>query len=251
MPADISPWTESFRVQSYEVTPSERASLQSLCNYMQEAAGNSARELGFSMEELLERGQAWVLARLRMEIDRYPRWKDTVQVETWPSGLDRLYATREFILHDDEGPFARASSAWLVIDTERRRPTRPPAVLREVDVPDRPAPLTLSLDSIPAPETTEREQRFRVRFSDLDLNRHVNNVRYVEWAVEAVPERVLTHYQPTGLDIQFRAETTFGDTILTQAQQLDGGDTLTYRHQVSRAEDGRTAARATTQWTLA
>jgi len=251
MPTDIAPWTESFRVRSYEVTPSERASLQALCNYMQEAAGNSARDLGFSMEALLERGQAWVLARLRMELDRYPRWKDTVQVETWPSGLDRLYATRAFILHDGDGAFARASSAWLVIDTERRRPTRPPAILRDVDLPDRDAPLTLSLDPIPAPEHTDCEQRFQVRFSDLDLNRHVNNVRYVEWAVEAVPERVLTHYQPAALDIQFRAETTFGDTIVTQAQQLDGGDTLTYRHQVSRAADGRTAARATTRWMLA
>lgn len=246
MPRSVTPWTEPFRVHSYDVNPRGDAAIQSLCNYFQEAAGNHARELGVSREAMLESGTAWVLARLRVTVDHYPQWRDTVEVVTWPSGLERLYATREFLLRDaDEQILARGTSAWLVIDVERRRPTRPPAELNELDLPDLDAPVSHPTDDVPDLESADHERRFQVRFSDLDLNQHVNNVRYVEWAVEALPEAHLTSQQLREIDIQFRAETVFGDTICTQADAADGR----ILHRVQREKDNRVAARATTRWT--
>ena len=85
MPQPVQPWTESFAVRSYEVTPQGHAALQTLCNYCQEAAGNHARALGLSRDAMLEHGMAWVLMRLRLQVQRYPDWEQAVHVETWPS----------------------------------------------------------------------------------------------------------------------------------------------------------------------
>jgi acyl-ACP thioesterase len=241
----IDSWTETFRVRSYDVAPHGRAAIQALCNYFQEAAGNHAEELGFSRGAMLERGTAWVLMRLRIAVDRYPEWHHTVTVETWPSGVDGMYATREFVLRDADGdPLARGTSAWAVIDVERRRPTRLPEALQDIDTPDRPRPIAFDNRRVPTLDRVERERRFDVRFSDLDLNQHANNVRYIEWALEAAPESVLLHQQPADIDIQFRAETTFGQAVVTQLQE--DGDR--FRHRVQRAGDNRVVAEAMTRW---
>ena len=82
--------------------------------------------LGVSGRRLRANDRAWVLAHLSMEIEQLPDWEVEVVVETWPSGLEGLHATREFVLRADGAPVLRASSAWLVFDLEKRRPARPP-----------------------------------------------------------------------------------------------------------------------------
>jgi acyl-ACP thioesterase len=264
-----------------------------VADYLQEAAGHHAAELGVSMQALLEEGRAWVLAHLRLDVDRLPRWEEDVVVETWPSGLDRLYATREFILYAggrEEGAgketeasreeIARGTSAWLVIDAERRRPLRPPQMLRSLETPDRPP----ALDADPRPsrsvglpphssgdapaeaepvdsdadllaawsERAGGDRTFTVRYHDLDLNRHVNNVRYLEWALETLPSSVLDDRRCTSLSLQFQSEATLGDPVRSLAV-LTGGEKaadgrLTAHHHLAHAETAAPLATATTVW---
>ena len=247
VPASV--WTESFRVRSYDVTPGGTASVLALADYFQEAAGRHADALGVSMQEFLDEGKAWVLAHLHLQLERRPRWNDTVEIETWPSGLDRLFARREFVFRDETGTqLAQGTSAWLVIDVERRRPLRPPSVLHDIDTPDRPRPVDADLDDLPAPDRVDRTRDFTVRYHDLDLNRHVNNVRYLEWALETLPAEVLDEYECLALALQFEAEATHGDPIrATAALQHDGG-TLRVRHRLAHAGSDETLARAVTTW---
>jgi acyl-ACP thioesterase len=251
MASSANIWTESFTVRSYEITPHGTASVLALCDYLQEAAGHHARALGVSMQDLLDDGRAWVLAHLRLDVDRLPEWDEEVVVETWPSGLDGLYATREFVLHAeaDDAILARGTSAWLVIDTERRRPLRPPRALYAIDTPDRPAPLPHDRADLPAPEEAPYAREFPVRYHDLDLNRHVNNVRYLEWALETLPAEVHDARRCTGVALQFQAETTLGDTVRATADPEDTTDPLRVRHRLERAETAETLALAATTWT--
>jgi acyl-ACP thioesterase len=244
-------WTDTVRIPSYHVTPQGTASVLALADYFQEAASHPA-ELGVSMQDLLAEGRAWVLAHFRLEIDRLPDWNEEITLETWPSGLERLFATREVVFRDGNGEaLAQGTSAWLVINTERRRPTRPPAALYDIETPDRPAPLSTDLDDLPAPDRTDCEREFTVRYHDLDLNRHVNNVRYLEWALETLPPSILDERRCTGLALQFEAEATHGDPVRATAQTDHGEGPLRVRHRLAHAEADRTLACATTTWTPA
>lgn len=256
MPAE-SVWTESFPIRAYDVTPRGTVSPLALCDFMQEAAGNHASELGVSMEHLLEAGRAWVLGHLHLDVERYPAWHQTLSIETWPSGTDGIYATREFIVSDEGGECARATSAWLVIDTDRRRPLRPPAVLHEIDLPDRP-PAVEAARTRSSPPTGDvlSDRDFRVRFHDLDLNRHVNNVRYVEWAVETLDPSWLDAHELETLTLEFRAETTVDDTVRSTVHSRDtegassdsSSSDFSFRHLLKHDGDGRVLALATTTW---
>lgn len=245
--ADV--WNEAFRVRAYEVDPTGFASIQTLCNFLQEAAGNHARALGVSVEQLSGENLTWVLSRLHVEISAYPRWRDTVQVETWPSGIDGLYGTREFrVLSGGDQPIALGTSAWLVFDMARRRPVRMPEFVNEIIAPDRPRAIDDPFPRLHPPERVDHRRRFTVRYSDLDVNQHVNNVRYIEWAVETLPLDIIESHRLTSIQVAFRAETSYGDTVVGEADQADTGGGLTFSHRVLREGEDREVASIWTRW---
>lgn len=253
MSSPVRTWTESVIVRSFETGPGGRASLQAICNYLQEAAGNHATELGVAIDQLVEKNLTWVVARLRVEMEDYPAWRDEIVVETWPSGADRLYATREFLVRSASGrEIARATSAWLLIDLERRRPVRMPEFITSIELPRRERAVADMPDRLPdsagdhtgEPSTHE----IAVRYSDLDMNGHVNNVTFAEWSLESVPVALRETHVVRALDLHFRAEARYGDTAVVRTQPLNAnsGGSYSFLHVITNGD--RELARARTDW---
>lgn len=242
-------WTESLSVRTADLTPEGRVSLPALSAYLQEAAGAHAAALGVSMDALAEEGRAWVLARLRMQIDRRPEQGDTVTVETWPSGLDGVYATREFVLSVGDAEAVRATSAWFLIDVERRRPVRPPEVVRTLEPPDRPPVLPPFGETLSPPARADHERTARVGYHDLDRNEHVNNVRYLTWALDALPATVYEHYRCVEAALHFQHEVSVGAPVRVAAALDEKKNRVEGRHRLHHVEDDRTLALVHTRWT--
>ena len=243
-----APWTASLPVRASDCTPHGTVSVPALCVYLQEAAGRHAAELGVSMETLQDDDRAWVLSHLHLALDRVPAGASAVTIETWPSSLEGLYATREFVLSIRGAEVGRATSRWFVIDTERRCPVRPPRSLYDLKTPDRPRPLPHDFDDLPAPTRIDHETLRRAHYPDLDLNRHVNSARYLEWVLGTLPDDVLDTHRCTGVALQFRAEATLGMPIRATAQLDANPDEHVARHALRHADTDALLAAACTRW---
>ena len=128
---------ETFRMRTYDLDAAGRVGLGAMCRYLQEAASNHAAALDVALERLGPLGLAWVLGRLHLRLERVPLWGEEIRVETWPSGRDALRATRDFLLLTESGEvFARATTAWSLVDFSRRRPVRLPDFVLEIVPPD-------------------------------------------------------------------------------------------------------------------
>jgi medium-chain acyl-[acyl-carrier-protein] hydrolase len=241
--------SKRFRVRSFEADPLGRLQVPILCRLLQEAATAHAAELGVAVDALVDSGVAWVLNRLDLHVQRWPRSDDEIVIETWPSAMNRLLTERRFRIVDSSGQESgRASTLWLVLDLERRRPVRLPAHVVEnlqklglAPDPNRP-------DELAPPDTITSELGFSVRRSDVDLAGHANNTSFVEWVVEAVPDQVWSACNLSDLSIQFLAECRRGQTVLSRSQLLGDDETPEVRHQLIREEDGVEVARALTTW---
>lgn len=242
-------WTESLSVRTADLTPAGAVSLPALCGYLQEAAGPHAAALGVSMDALAAEQKAWVLARLRLKAPQPPRRGDTVTIETWPSGLDGLYTTREFLLRVEHEVVAQATSAWFLMDLKRRRPARPPRTVRALDFPDRARAFASSSEELAAPDRPEYERAVTVGYHDLDRNEHVNNVRYLTWALNTLPAPVFSTHRCEEVRLQFQHEASLGTRVRTTAQAEADGEGQAVRHALLHAEEGHTLAVAHTHWT--
>lgn len=97
-------WTDRFRVRSYEMDRLGSARTSTITNYLQEAAANHAAALGWAITTAAEQQKEnWMLVRLQVRLERWPEWRDDVEVETWPSGVEGLLAFREFLVRDGKG----------------------------------------------------------------------------------------------------------------------------------------------------
>jgi len=242
------PIRESFAVRSYEVDAFNELAVPALWGYLQESAGISADRLGFGVQRCLDAGFTWVLARQRLEIARAARFGETVEIETWPNSTERLAAHREFVVRCRGEEIARATSTWFLLELKTRRPVDPAAVLDSAFPRERgPSVLALPGGKIPALEAVELERPFAIRFADIDLNWHVNNVSYVQWLLEGVPKETWHERRPSAVDAQYVAECEWGGRILTRARAT-GGDR--YLHSVAREADGKEIARGETEWVV-
>lgn len=249
MADEVRAWTESFRVRTYESDANGLVYPAALCGYLQEAAGNHARSLGVSIEQMNAQGLTWMLSRLRLEIQRVPTRRDNLEVETWPSGSEGLVANRDFLVRDGSGrEVARATTAWLVIDMERRRPTRVPSTISSLPLSRRERALTGSEDRLPPIEQAGWEADVQVRWSDLDVNRHTNNVRYVAWVMDCTPSSVQDMQRLVALDIDFVAESVLEERLRIRVDGVASGDHGVLLHQIERTASGDVIARARTRW---
>jgi acyl-ACP thioesterase len=215
-------WRTEHLIRSYDVDPGCRVRLPVLCRFMQEAAYFHAEHLGVGHSHLSPLKMSWVLSRMRIDVHRLPRWGDSVFIRTWPSGRDRLFYYRDFEIMDGEGAvILLASTAWFVIDTEKRERLTPDW-WKTADYPFSPG----VIDSKPARlkgDAGGSGITFRVRYGDLDQNGHVNNVRYLEWMLDALPMEFHQANDLRSLEVNYLAEAVYGHELQMRACETEPG----------------------------
>ena len=241
-------WNAVYPVRSYDVDARGRLAVAAIGNFLQDAAGCHAHALGVSIDQLRPLHLTWVLVRLRLQLERYPGWQDRLCIQTWPSQQDRLVSQRDFLLVDEaDGEIGRCVTSWVVMDLRRWRPQRLTVLPSPLPSPDRPRALALPPDKIAPPAAGSHECHFQVGDRDLDRNGHVNNVRYIEWALETVPPKVLNTCGLETLAIDFVGEALLGDQVLAGCQNTHESP-KTFHHGVRSASTGGDLARLMTRW---
>jgi acyl-ACP thioesterase len=235
----------SFEVHSFDADAFGLLAPAALAGYLQEAAGRSADSLGFGVLDLFRRGATWVLARERLVLDQPIRLGEVLEVETWPAGLDRLAALRDFVLRRDGLEIGRALTTWFAIDLASRRPRRPAELLPAALHAQPPHVLPAAEPPLPALQAAEVERRFQVRFADIDLNEHVTNSSYVAWALEAIDEPTWRERRVAAFDVQFLAECRRDAYVRSRSAAQPDGARL---HELVREADGKALARVRTSW---
>ena len=240
---------ESYAIRSYEVNAGGRLSIPSIFNLLQDAASSHALKLGVSVPQLLNSNFTWVLSRIYLKMNQYPGWGDEIQVHTWPSGIQQIFALRDFDIRKNDSTIGSCVSAWIIIDTANRRPVRPASFARQLNPVDRRQIPDHPLGKLPVLTTPQVEKRFDVRYRDLDINQHVNNVSYIEWLLECIPGIVESDRCLAELEVNFLGEAFYGDRLLARCRNLNEQGTL-IAHDMVREADGRELLRARTAWTL-
>ena len=239
---EASTFNETFALPAAGGDDAELARLLALLDEMMETAGRHAEILGVGVRTLHAKGLTWVLARLHVKISGVPAAGQTVHIATWPSGRHRLFATRDFRLKDEAGnEVLRATSAWALMNTETRRPARlDPHLTVFSGHPER-----MIVDDFPLLSPVARENSraaYRAVASDIDINDHVNNTVYLDWALRAVPAGACRQ-TPLSLEAAFLGEARLGTEILCRSESSAVDNKTIVLQSLQDATSGRELTR--------
>jgi acyl-ACP thioesterase len=249
MEQSVFNYTEHYKVRSYETDADACASVQTIVNYLQNTGFNHALILNKSGNLASDPSIAYFLTRQRVRILRYPRWKESLTINTWLETRILKYAVREFEIIDGNGNIlASATNSALFYNLKEKRVIPASECLIEFPEPSRERVLDDPFESIPRVLNAEYKAEFPVRLADIDMYKHVNNVVYVEWAVETLPASVREGRILYDHEINFRTEAGPGDTVIAVAEEVTDGLTRIFLHRLSRKSDGGEVALLRTWW---
>lgn len=188
-----------------------------LCNDMLNAAGKHSGARGWGITELMKDRHTWVLSRFSVELNRIPVTGELINISTWVNHAIKLFTTRFFSLTLPDGTaLGYGRSIWAMINTETRKPAdlltfRDGELLNWVVTEDeKPCPIAEMKTLRIRNATLARE--VQTHYSDVDINGHINSMKYVEHIVNLLTREQLARGVKR-LDIAYKSESYWGDTL--------------------------------------
>lgn len=237
-------WRDIYKIHSYDVNFKGLLSMPTLCQFMQESAWNHAENLQLGFSHLMKKNLIWVLARQKVVVDVYPQWGDTLTMETWPTGRDRLFCYRDFKFQIGDRHVGRGTTTWFVVDLKDHRPQRTDSYF-DVKVVESASVFTENAVKIEPLQCVQSNKMLRVSSRDLDVYEHVNNVKYTEWIVDAFSFDYHKQNSLRELTINYLAEGMYDDELAVNTEEREPSS---YYHSIIRRADEKELCRARTLW---
>ncbi len=239
-----------YSVNIFNTDLTERLSPGMLFSFFEDIAGRHAAGLGWGRDDLMAGGYFWALSRMIVKIDQLPKAWEEVTIRTWPRGTETIFALRDLEMIDSSGvKIAAASSSWVIVDYNTRKAQRPDRALQSLSLP---FPVSRALDTNarrvpPLPAGLQRSTSLRVRLDEIDVNSHVNNARYINWAVGCHDSDYLCSHYPHTIEVNYLLEARRDEMInIFTAACDDKGDS--FIHSITRESDGAELCRLRMEW---
>lgn len=214
-------YEDTYLVGARDTDPFHCCRASSVLNFLQEAATQAAAELHVSRHEIVEKYNCfWMLVRMWYRLDRPLRWNERLTVRTWHRGGKGVSMYRDFDLYCNGEHIGEAVSTWVLADLDTHRLKRLSEIgeFQLTTGGDLCKSIMLHRNHMPE-EMRQVEQRL-LHYSDCDVNGHVNNVRYADFACDAIEmEKVGEGKFVSSLQISYLHECMPGETVVLSVGQ--------------------------------
>jgi len=244
---------KEIELRYFEMNKFGEASPTTILTLLEETAADHCYSIGHSLYDLEEKNIGWVLISGIIQMDRYPTYKEKIKIRTWLSSYTAIKGIRENIIYDAKGRIiGRAKGVWIFFDIQRRRPIQ---ILEDIKEKwSQYEELSTNHDISKKIETSDSLQlikEFIINRYDVDSYQHVNNIRYLQWLIESIPEEIIDNYFLHSLDGRFLAEAKYGDTIIsfTEKDKIENSkNENSFLCSIKNKKDNKVCATAKTIW---
>lgn len=204
-----------FEIDAYLTDFRGRATLPMIGGFMLQSATKHAEERGFGYSSMTSVQRVWVLSRMAIEIFEYPKNDTIMVIKTWVASVNRLFTERYFAFEDADGKvIGYAKSLWASIDLSTRKPTN----VLELDglseyITEKENPIE-GMSKIPAlKDNFEKAADFVIKYSDVDINKHLNSMKYIEHFVDVFDIDMFREKEIRRIEINYVSEGHYGTKI--------------------------------------
>lgn len=212
-----------FVAEPFHVDFTGRLTMGVLGNHLLNCAGFHATERGFGMASLNEANYTWVLSRLAVELEDMPRQYEDFSIQTWVENVYRLFTDRNFAILDKKGnTIGYARSVWAMINMNTRKPADLLSLhgggitdyICQKECPiDKPSRIKV--------DDCEPDAVYNAKYSDIDINGHVNSIKYIEHVLDLFPIDMYKEKRIKRFEVAYVAESYYGDILSFYKQEIN------------------------------
>lgn len=217
----------SHRVTYGETNENREAFISEIVNYMVETSISHGESLGIGVDYQKNKGEAWIICRWDITINELPKFYEDIKVTTECMGANRFFAYRKFSIYRGEECIVDAKSQWIYLDIEKRKAKK--ITEESIEKFDVDGKETLSFDKLLKEKEEINSRLFTVRYRDIDMNQHVNNTKYVCWAMETIEPDFIINHKIKNLKVLYKKETTYKDVVTSKIYSTENDNILLHK----------------------
>ena len=242
-------FSKKYTINIYDVDSNYKCKYSSLMNYLWDIVVSQSDSLGETDHGFVN-NCIWVLLKYDLKIIEYPKFRDTITVETDIVGVKKLYGYRSITIKDSkDNVLISGLSTAILIDYDKRRPVKMSAEQCKVYGIEKELEESIPLDDFIKLEETKYSKDYTVRYSDIDSNKHVNNVKYIEMAVDTLPRNILNEYEISNIKILFKHEAMDESSLHIHSNVIENDEnTLTTIHTILDDEHDKPITKLEFKW---
>lgn len=204
-----------IRVRSEDVNKNNDLTLRGLFKYLLNAASTHSDMVGYGLDDIEITHVAWIIMNWKVEVYRYPKVAEAIHIRTWTRDISKLYTFRDFEVIDNTGTrIAIGTSKWIMVHSKTREILKIPQEVVEAFGPVNTMIFPDEIVKLQEPKEEFLNQfNYTVLRRDLDANNHVNNLNFLDFALETLPADVYENIKFKNINIMYKRQLFLGDKI--------------------------------------
>lgn len=211
----MNSYSKKVTLKYSDIGIANKLNLKSLIKYLQDAAGEHSDLAGYGISNIEKTHLAWLVLNWKVKMISHPHYNEEITIKTWARSLEKVYSYRDFeILDSNNNLVAIASSKWLLVDSNTKKIKHITEDIVNSYGLNNKAVFNVNLDEKPkVPENNALNFTYKVQRRDIDTNHHVNNLFYIDFALETIPENIYLSNEFNNIEIFYKKEIKYGEII--------------------------------------
>lgn len=209
-------FTYNYKIKYSDISRNNKLTLKAMVGMLQEVAGLHSEQAGYGLNDIPNTHITWLLLNWKIKMFSHPHLNEMLTFKTWPRTIEKIYSYRDFEIFDSNNNLvAIATSKWVLIDADTKRIKKVTPDICEAyggtvdkNVFDCP------IDEKPTiPEDLNLNFNYTIQRRDIDTNGHVNNLHYIDFALETLDEKTYNENEFDNLEIMYKKEIKYKENI--------------------------------------
>lgn len=201
-------------VKYLDVDKNKKLGNRAIVNYLQDTAVYHADSLGDGVNSVDKTHTVWLLLNWKIKIFDRPKCEDKIKINTWARKMEKCYSLRDFEIFSGNNKVAIATSRWVLVNAETGKIERVSEELKEkYNLIDQCVFEDKMVEKLKEPENMQLMYEDTIGRTRIDTNNHLNNLYYLDYAIESLPEEVYENSTFNNIEIMYKKEIKYKEKI--------------------------------------
>lgn len=207
---------KEYYVQVKDIGLKNKMTNYAILSKLEEIASDHSNTVGYGVKDIEKKKKAWLLMDWKLKVIERPEYGQKLNVKTWARPIEKqpFFTYRDFEIFEGEKRVAIATSKWILFDLETNRIGKITDDIIRLYHPEEECVFgERDITKIREEKELGQAISYEVRRSDIDINKHMHNLNYLQLAYEVLPENIYFGNEKNNVRIMYKHQILLGDKV--------------------------------------